>query len=128
MAARSVPPARTGQNGCRLGLPSGRTVARKAIGNHGVPGGAGWPRSNAVMPGQNIAAAAAICGAADSNSRQVATMPFSRHRRHGEPDHRPRTGNRRPVSLDSGTAGLPGSGAPATPARASAGGPIRAAP
>jgi len=41
MAARSLPPASTGQNGCNLGLPSGRVVARKAIGNHAVPGGAG---------------------------------------------------------------------------------------
>jgi hypothetical protein len=28
-------------------------VARNAIAKHGVPGGAGWPRSNAVMPGQH---------------------------------------------------------------------------
>ena len=40
MAARSLPPARTGQNGCSLGLPSGRAVARNATGKHGVPGGA----------------------------------------------------------------------------------------
>jgi hypothetical protein len=60
------------------GLPSGRAVARNATGKHGVPGGAGWPRPKAVMPGQSIAAAAAISGAPDSNSRQVATMPLSR--------------------------------------------------
>ncbi len=106
MAARSLPPARTGQNGCSLGLPSGRVVARKAIGNHAVPGGAGRPRSNAVMPGQSIAAAAAISGAPDSNSCQVATMPLSRHSRHGEPGHRSLTVNRRPMYLDSGTAVL----------------------
>ena len=39
------------------------------------------PRPKAVMPGQSIAAAAAICGAPDSNSCQVATMPLSRHPR-----------------------------------------------
>jgi hypothetical protein len=31
-----------------------------------------------VMPGHSMAAAAAICGAPDSNSCQVATMPLSR--------------------------------------------------
>ena len=81
MAARSLPPARTGQNGCSLGLPSGRTVARNATGKHGAPGGAGWPRPKAVMPGHSIAATAAISGAPDSNSRQVATTPLSRHSR-----------------------------------------------
>jgi hypothetical protein len=74
MAARSLPPARTGQNGCSLGLPSGRTVARNAIAKHGVPGGTGWPQSNAMMPGQSITAAAAISGAPDSNSCQAATI------------------------------------------------------
>jgi hypothetical protein len=81
MAARSLPPARTGQNGCSLGLPSGRAVARNAIVKHGVPGGAGWPRPKAVMPGQSTAAAAAISGAPDSNSCQVATTPLSRYSR-----------------------------------------------
>jgi hypothetical protein len=38
MAARSLPSARTGQNGCSLGLPSGRVVARNAIEKLGVPG------------------------------------------------------------------------------------------
>ena len=104
MAARGLLPDRTGQNRCSLGLPSGRVVARKAIGKHGVPGGAGCPRSKAVMPGQSIAAAAAICGAPDSNSCQVATMPLSRHSCHEEPDHRSLTDNRCPVYLDSGTA------------------------
>lgn len=68
------------------GLPSGRAVARNATGKHGVPGGAGWPRPKAVMPGQNIAAAAAISGAPDSNSCQVATMPLSRAA--GQPGYR----------------------------------------
>ena len=86
MAARSLPPARTGQNGCSLGLPSGRAVARNATGKHGVPGGAGWPRPKAVMPGHSIAAAAAISGAPDSNSCQVATMPLSRAA--GQPGYR----------------------------------------
>jgi len=86
MAARSLPPARTGQNGCSLGLPSGRTVARNVTGKHGVPGGAGGPRPKAVMPGQRIAAAAAISGAPDSNSCQVATMPLSRAA--GQPGYR----------------------------------------
>ena len=86
MAASSLPSARTGQNGCSLGLPSGRAVARNAIGKHGVPGGAGWPRPKAVMPGQSIAAAAAISGAPDSNSCQVATMPLSRAA--GQPGYR----------------------------------------
>jgi len=49
------------------GLPSGRIVASYATGKHGVPGGAGWLRARAVMPGHSIAAAAAICGAPDSN-------------------------------------------------------------
>jgi hypothetical protein len=89
MAARSLPPARTGQNGCSLGLPSGRTVARNATGKHRVPGGTGWPRPNPVMPGHSIAAAAAICGAPDSNSPQAATMPLSRAA--GQPGHRPLT-------------------------------------
>ncbi len=88
MAARSLPPARTGQNGCSRGLPSGRTVARNATGKHGMPGGAGWPRPKAVMPGHSIAAAAAISGAPDSNSPQVATMPLSRH---FAPQHSPVT-------------------------------------
>ena len=83
MAARSLPLARTGQNGCSLGLPSDRVVARNAIGNHGMPAGTGPPRSKAVMPGQSIAAAAAISGAPDSNACQVATMPLSRHSRRG---------------------------------------------
>jgi hypothetical protein len=104
MAASSLPPASTGQNGCSLGLPSGRVVARNAIAKHGVPGAAGWPRSKAVMPGHSIAATAAISGAPDSNSRQVATMPLSRHSRHGKPDHRSGTINGRPVYADSRTA------------------------
>jgi hypothetical protein len=97
MAARSLPPARTGQNGCSLGLPSGRAVARNATGKHGMPADAGWPRPNAVMPGHSIAAAAAICGAPDSNSPQVTTMPLSRAA--GQPGYRLLTINRRPEYL-----------------------------
>jgi hypothetical protein len=73
MAARSLPSARTGQNGRSLGLPSGRVVARNAIEKHGVPGGAGRPRPKAVMPGQSNAATAAISAASYANSCQVAT-------------------------------------------------------
>ena len=102
MAARSLPPARTGQNGCSLGLPSGRVVARNAIGKHGVPGGAGWPRSKAVMPGQSMAAAAAVCGAPVSNSCQVATMPLSRHPR--------RRAARLPLTHQQRSSGVPDSG------------------
>jgi len=102
MAARSLPPARTGQNGCSLGLPSGRTVARNAIGKPGVPGGAGWPRSKAVMPGHSIAAAAAISGAPDSNSPQVATMPLSRNPR--------RRAARLPLTHQQRSSGVPDSG------------------
>jgi hypothetical protein len=74
MAANSLPSARIGQNGCSRGLPSGRLVARNAIENHGPADLVNSPRCNAVMPGQSSRAVAAMSGALDSNSRQVATV------------------------------------------------------
>ena len=73
IAAYSLPAARTGQNGCSRGLPSGRTVARlgrsrtarcaAAAGCHAVPAGGylGGDRalSRAVHPGDQDAVRAA---------------------------------------------------------------------